>query len=60
MFMKTMIDDYIVPLLQADVPYFRPFAMAILRVACLYAIGVACAYAYNKIMIYVTQGTLKI
>ncbi|WP_287972940.1 ABC transporter ATP-binding protein [Blautia sp.] len=59
MFMKTMIDDYIVPLLQADVPDFRPFAMAILRVACLYAIGVACAYAYNKIMIYVTQGTLK-
>ena len=59
MFMKTMIDDYIVPLLQADVPDFRLFAMAILRVACLYAIGVACAYAYNKIMIYVTQGTLK-
>ncbi len=59
MFMKTMIDDYIVPLLQADVPDFGPFAMAILRVACLYAIGVACAYAYNKIMIYVTQGTLK-
>ena len=29
MFMKTMIDDYIVPLLQADVPDFRPFAMAI-------------------------------
>ena len=59
MFMKTMIDDYIVPLMQAEVPDFGPFALAIARVAGFYAVGVACAYLYNKLMIYVTQGTLK-
>lgn len=59
MFMKTMIDDYIVPLMQAETPDFGPFAMAIARVAGFYAVGVACAYLYNKLMIYVTQGTLR-
>ena len=59
MFMKTMIDDYIIPLTQAKVPDFAPFAWAIARVAGFYLIGVLCAYMYNKIMIYVTQGTLK-
>ncbi len=57
--MKTMIDDYIIPLTQAKVPDFAPFAWAIARVAGFYLIGVLCAYMYNKIMIYVTQGTLK-
>ena len=40
-------------------PDFAPFAWAIARVAGFYLIGVLCAYMYNKIMIYVTQGTLK-
>lgn len=59
MFMKTMIDDYIVPLVQADTPDFGPFGMAILRVAAFYLIGVVFAYLYNRLMIYVTQGTLR-
>ena len=59
MFMKTMIDDYIVPLAQADTPDFGPFGMAILRVASFYMIGVFFAYLYNRLMIYVTQGTLR-
>ncbi|MDO5336773.1 MAG: ABC transporter ATP-binding protein [Eubacteriales bacterium] len=59
MFMKTMIDDYIVPLTQAEAPDFAPFARAVLRVAAIYAVGVASTYLYNRIMIYVTQGTLK-
>ena len=58
-FMKTMIDDYIVPLVQADTPDFGPFGMAILRVAAFYLIGVVFAYLYNRLMIYVTQGTLR-
>ena len=59
MFTKTMIDDYIVPLVQADKPDFGPFGMAILRVAMFYLIGVVFAYLYNRLMIYVTQGTLR-
>lgn len=59
MFMKTMIDDYIVPLVQADTPDFGPFGMAILRVAAFYILGVFFSYLYNRLMIYVTQGTLR-
>ena len=59
MFMKTLIDQYIMPLLNAETPDFHPLAMAILRVACFYAIGVGCTYTYNRLMIYVSQGTLR-
>lgn len=59
MFTKTLIDQYIMPLLQTDTPDFHPLAMAILKVACFYAIGVAGTYTYNRIMIYVSQGTLR-
>lgn len=59
MFTKTLIDDYIAPLLGTDSPDFGPLAMAIGRVACFYSIGVISSYAYNRIMIYVSQGTLR-
>ena len=59
MFTKTLIDQYILPLLKSDKPDFHPLAMAILRVAGFYAIGVASTYLYNRIMIYVSQGTLR-
>ena len=59
MFTKILIDQYILPLLQSDQPDFHPLAMAILKVAGFYAIGVASTYLYNRIMIYVSQGTLR-
>ena len=59
MFIQSLIDDYIQPLLTADVADYHPLAMAILRVAGFYAIGVAAAYLYNRIMINVTQGVLR-
>ena len=59
MFTKTLIDQYILPLLKSEAPDFHPLAMAILRVACFYAIGVGCTYTYNRLMIYVSQGTLR-
>ena len=59
MFIQTLIDDYIAPMLTTDVPDYHPLAMAILRVAGFYAIGVASTYIYNRIMINVTQGTLR-
>ncbi len=59
MFIQRLIDDYITPMLTSDVPDYHPLAMAILRVAGFYAIGVASSYAYNRIMINVTQGTLR-
>ena len=59
MFIQRLIDDYITPLLTSDAPDFGPLLGAILRVACFYAVGVAASFAYNNIMIYVTQGVLR-
>lgn len=59
MFIQHLIDDYIEPMLLADRPDFGPLAAAIARVAFFYLIGVAAAYAWNRIMINVTQGTLR-
>ncbi|MDE7260075.1 MAG: ABC transporter ATP-binding protein/permease, partial [Lachnospiraceae bacterium] len=59
MFIQSLIDDYITPMLTTDVPDYHPLAMAILRVAGFYAIGVAAAYTYNRLMINVTQGVLR-
>ena len=59
MFMQILIDDYIQPLLKADTPDFQPLLMAILRVAGFYAVGILASYIYNRLMVNVTQGTLK-
>ncbi|MEE0283820.1 MAG: ABC transporter ATP-binding protein [Lachnospiraceae bacterium] len=59
MFTKNLIDDYITPFLLSDSPNFTPLAKAISRVAVFYAIGVISTYAYNRIMVAVTQGTLR-
>lgn len=59
LFMQTLIDDYITPFLLSDTPNFTPLAQAIGRVAVFYAVGVLSVYVYNRIMIYITQGTLK-
>ena len=59
MFIQSLIDDYIQPLLTAEPADYQPLAMAILRVAGFYAIGVASAYIYNRLMINVTQGVLR-
>ena len=59
MFMKNLIDDYITPFLLTDQPNFAPLAKAIGRVACFYAVGIISTYLYNRIMVNVTQGTLR-
>ncbi len=59
MFMKNLIDDYITPFLMTDAPDFSPLANAIAQVACFYGVGILSTYMYNRIMITVTQGTLR-
>jgi ATP-binding cassette subfamily B protein len=59
MFTKNLIDDYITPFLLTDSPDFTPLAHAIARVAVFYGVGVIATYAYNRIMVTVTQGTLR-
>ena len=59
LFTKNLIDNYITPFLLTDQPDFTPLAHAIIRVACFYLIGVASTYAYNRIMVNITQGVLR-
>ena len=58
-FMQTLIDGYILPLIgQAD-PDFSGLLHAIMRVAIFYLIGALASYIYTRIMVNVSQGTLK-
>lgn len=56
---QNLIDDYIVPLLKTGSPDYGPLLAAMGRVAVFYGIGVISTFAYSKIMIYVSQGTIK-
>ena len=59
MFIQTLIDDYILPMVKQPVADYGPLLSAIAKVACFYSIGVISTFAYQKIMIYVTQGTIR-
>ena len=59
MFMKTLIDQYILPLMEQTVPDYTDLLHAIIRVACFYGVGVIAAYVNTRTMVYVTQGTMK-
>ena len=59
LFLKTLIDDYIVPMTQQTTPDFGPLTAALLRVGCIYAVGVLAAWLNARIMVNVTQGTLR-
>ena len=59
LFLKTLIDDYIVPMTKQATPDFSPLAGALVRIGCIYAIGVLAAWLNARIMVNVTQGTLR-
>ena len=56
---RNLIDEYIVPMLTVEKPDFGPLAAAIGRVAVFYAVGILSTYTWNRIMVEVTQGTLR-
>ncbi len=59
LFIKTLVDDYITPLIGVENPNFGGLLKALTTMAMIYAIGVVCAFTYNRLMIYVTQGTMR-
>ena len=59
LFMQTLIDDYILPLIGQSNPDFRPLAGAIMNLALFFIAGALMTYAYNRIMVNVSQGTMK-
>ena len=59
LFVQSLIDDYIKPMIAAKSTDFTPLAFAMLRLAIVYVVGLAASYAYNRIMVNVGQGTLR-
>ena len=59
MFLKSLIDDYIVPLLSQTVPNYAPLLNALLELAMIYIVGILATYGYNRIMVTISLGTLK-
>ncbi|MBQ6062851.1 MAG: ABC transporter ATP-binding protein [Prevotella sp.] len=58
LFTKTLIDDYIVPLTQADNPEYTSLLQTLFKLGLVLLAGVVCSYTYNRLMIYVSQGTM--
>ncbi len=59
LFIQQLIDEYILPMIGNENPDFAPLAAAIGRVAFFYILGVIAAFINARLMIYVSQGTLK-
>lgn len=58
-FLQSLIDDYITPLLSQENPDFGPLIWAIARLACLYLLGVLSTYSWNRLMISISLGSLR-
>ena len=59
LFLQTLMDDYIVPMTRQQNPSFAPLAGALVRMCCIYLVGILAAWANARIMVNVTQGTLR-
>ena len=57
-FPQTLVDDYIMPMLQNGSSDFSGLASDLIRLACIMAVGVVTAFSYNRIMVNVSQGTM--
>ena len=59
MFLQTLIDDYITPLLTMETPVYTGLLSALVKMAVMYLVGVAATLIYNRRMVTIAQGTLK-
>ncbi len=59
MFLQTLIDDYIVPLLGMSAPDYSGLVRALLLIGGLYLVGALATWLYNRAMVTIAQGTLK-
>ena len=57
-FPQTLVDDYIMPMLQNGSSDFSGLASDLIRLVCIMAVGVVTAFSYNRIMVNVSQGTM--
>ncbi|MFI3207426.1 MAG: ABC transporter ATP-binding protein, partial [Clostridia bacterium] len=59
LFIETLIDGYIMPLIGVENADFTPLAQALMLLGMIYAVGVIASFAYTRIMVFVSQGTLN-
>ncbi len=59
LFLQSLIDDYITPLVGSSAPDFTPLLKALATMAVIYLVGVVSNYMYNRLMIYISEGSLK-
>ena len=59
LFLQSLIDDYITPLVGSSAPDFTPLLKALATMAAIYLVGVVSNYLYNRLMIYISEGSLK-
>lgn len=59
LFLQSLIDDYITPLVGSSAPDFTPLLKALATMAAIYLVGVVSNYMYNRLMIYISEGSLK-
>ena len=59
LFLQSLIDDYITPMLSETNPIFTPLLKALSTMACIYLVGILSTYLYNRMMAKISQGTLK-
>ncbi len=59
LFMKTLIDSYITPLLSESVKNYEPLFQALSMMALVYLSGIIMNFVYQKILVYISQGTIK-
>ena len=58
LFTKTLMDDYIVPLTQAENPQYQSLAQTLFKLGLILFFGTICSYTYNRLMIHISQGTM--
>ena len=57
--LQYIIDDYVTPLIGQDNPNFGPLIQFLIKIGCLYLLGIVSAFLYNFLMVKVGQGTQK-
>ena len=59
LFLQTLVDDYITPMLGQPSPDFGPLLGALVKIGCIYLVGILAAWTNARIMVNVTQGTMR-
>ena len=59
LFLQALIDDYITPMVQQQSTDFGPLVGALVKIGCIYLVGILASWANARIMVNVTQGTMR-